>query len=64
MESDTFKKVAQHSRVLADIATHRGWSLEEVQRQLQKREEFFTWALEVRPPDIRDLANAIHNMSD
>jgi len=64
MESDTFRRVTTDSRVLRDIATHRGWSAEEVQRQLQKRAEFFTWALEVKPPDIRDLANAIHNMSD
>jgi len=64
MESDTFRRVKTDSRVLADIATHRGWSAEEVERQLQKRVEFFTWALEVRPPDIRDLANAIHNMSE
>jgi len=64
MESDTFRKKTEKSRVLADIAAHRGWSEEEVSRQLQKRQEFFTWALEVRPPDIQDLANAIHNMSD
>jgi flagellar protein FlaI len=64
MESDTFLKKTEKSRVLADIAAHRGWSDEEVSRQLQKRQEFFTWALEVRPPDIQDLANAIHNMSD
>jgi Type IV secretory pathway, VirB11 components, and related ATPases involved in archaeal flagella biosynthesis len=64
MESDTFMKKTEKSRVLADIAAHRGWSEEEVSRQLQKRQEFFTWALEVRPPDIQDLANAIHNMSD
>ena len=64
MESDTFRRMTQKSRVLEDIATHRGWSDEEVQRQLLKRVEFFSWALEVRPPDIRDLANAIHNMSE
>jgi flagellar protein FlaI len=64
MESDAFRKITADSHVLADIATHRGWSAEEVQCQLQKRVEFFTWALEVRPPDIRDLANAIHNMSE
>ncbi len=64
MESDKFLKKTEKSRVLADIAAHRGWSDEEVRAQLQKRQEFFTWALEVRPPDIQDLANAIHNMSD
>jgi len=64
MESDTFRRMTQKSRVLEDIATHRGWSAEEVERQLRKRVEFFSWALEVRPPDIRDLANAIHNMSE
>jgi archaeal flagellar protein FlaI len=64
MESDTFHRMTEKSRVLEDIATHRGWSAEEVQRQLRKRVEFFSWALEVRPPDIRDLANAIHNMSE
>jgi flagellar protein FlaI len=64
MESDKFLKKTEKSSVLADIAAHRGWSDEEVRAQLQKRQEFFTWALEVRPPDIQDLANAIHNMSD
>lgn len=64
MESDTFLKKTDKSRVLADIATHRGWSDEEVRAQIRKRQEFFSWALEVRPPDIQDLANAIHNMSD
>ncbi|HNX16972.1 MAG TPA: type II/IV secretion system ATPase subunit [Methanoregula sp.] len=64
MESDTFIRVNKDSRVLADIASHRGWSAEETRRQLDKRVEFFSLAVEVPRPDIRDLANAIHNLSD
>ena len=62
IQNDTFRRMADRSRVLAEIAFHRGWSFEETERQLKKREEFFSWALEVEPPDIQDLANAIHDL--
>ncbi len=62
IRNDTFRRMADRSRVLAEIAFHRGWTFEETERQLKKREEFFSWALEVEPPDIQDLANAIHDL--
>jgi flagellar protein FlaI len=62
IQKDTFRRMADRSRVLAEIAFHRGWTFEETERQLKKREEFFSWALEVEPPDIQDLANAIHDL--
>ncbi|MFA4849244.1 MAG: type II/IV secretion system ATPase subunit [Methanoregula sp.] len=62
IQKDTFRRVADRSRVLAEIAFHRGWTFEETERQLKKREEFFSWALEVEPPDIQDLAHAIHDL--
>ena len=62
IQNDAFLRKADRSRVLAEIAFHRGWSPEETENQMKKREEFFTWALEVEPPDIQDLANAIHDM--
>jgi archaeal flagellar protein FlaI len=62
IQHDTFLRKADRSRVLAEIAFHRGWTFEETERQLKKREEFFSWALEVEPPDIQDLANAIHDL--
>jgi flagellar protein FlaI len=60
--SDTFSRKADRSRVLREIAFHRGWNFEETERQLKKREEFFSWALEVKTPDIHDLAHAIHDL--
>ncbi|MDO9325737.1 MAG: type II/IV secretion system ATPase subunit [Methanoregula sp.] len=62
IQKDTFRRMADRSRVLAEIAFHRGWTFEETERQVKKREEFFSWALEVEPPDIQDLANAIHDL--
>jgi flagellar protein FlaI len=64
IQHDTFRRVFQKSRVLDEIAFHCGWDTEELERQLRKREEFFTWALEVEPPTLRDLANAIHDLGD
>ncbi|OPY37809.1 MAG: hypothetical protein A4E35_01091 [Methanoregula sp. PtaU1.Bin051] len=64
VRTDTFRKVAEKSRVLDEIAFVRGWSPEELEQQVKKREEFFAWALEVQPPDIRDLANAIHDLGE
>ena len=61
---DTFKRVFQKSKVLDEIAFHCGWDEKELEHQLKKREEFFTWALEVEPPTLRDLANAIQDLGD
>ncbi len=59
---DSFRKVAPCSRVLEEIGAMRGWTPEQVNEALKKREEFLTTALEVPTPDIRDLANAIHDL--
>jgi archaeal flagellar protein FlaI len=59
---DSFRKVAQCSRVLEEITAIRGWTPEQVNEALKKREEFLTSALDVPTPDIRDLANAIHDL--
>ncbi len=64
LKSDTFRRTNEKSRVLAEIAFHNGWSEEELDHQVKKREEFFMWALEVEPPSITDLANAIHDLGD
>jgi archaeal flagellar protein FlaI len=64
IQHDMFRRVSHKSRVLDEIAFHCGWDAEELERQLKKREEFFTWALEVEPPTLRDLANAIHDLGD
>ena len=64
IQSDTFRREFGKSRVLNEIAFHCGWDEEELEHQLKKREEFFTWALEVEPPTLRDLANAINDLSD
>lgn len=62
--SDSFRKVADQSRVLDEIAAMRGWTPDQVQEKLKKREEFLTVALDVPRPDIHDLANAIHDLGD
>jgi flagellar protein FlaI len=64
IQHDTFKRVFQKSKVLDEIAFHCGWDEKELEHQLKKREEFFTWALEVEPPTLRDLANAIQDLGD
>ena len=64
IQHDTFRRVFQKSRVLDEIAFHNGWDEQELEHQLKKREEFFTWALEVEPPTLRDLANAIHDLGE
>jgi archaeal flagellar protein FlaI len=64
IQQDTFTRVSQKSKVLDEIAFHCGWDAEEMEHQLKKREEFFTWALEVEPPTLRDLANAIQDLED
>ena len=58
------RRMSERSRVLEEIAFHCGWDYEELEHQLKKREEFFSWALEVEPPALRDLANAIHDLGD
>jgi flagellar protein FlaI len=63
-QGDSFRKVAPSSRVLDEIAVMRGWTPEQVNEALRKREEFLTTALDVPPPDIRDLANAIHDLGE
>ncbi|GAB6285801.1 MAG: hypothetical protein STSR0009_20020 [Methanoregula sp.] len=63
-QEDSFRKVAPSSRVLEEIAAMRGWTPEQVNEALRKREEFLTTALDVPPLDIRDLANAIHDLGD
>jgi len=64
IQHDTFPKRYEKSKVLTEIAFHCGWDEKELEHQLKKREEFFTWALEVEPPTLRDLANAIHDLGD
>jgi len=64
IQHDTFRRITHKSRTLDEIAFHCGWDAEELEHQLKKREEFFTWALEVEPPTLRDLANAIHDLGD
>ena len=64
VNSDSFRKVSRHSRVLDEIAAMRGWTPDQVTEALKKREEFLKTALEVPIPDIHDLANAIHDLGD
>ncbi|MCK9630630.1 MAG: type II/IV secretion system ATPase subunit [Methanoregula sp.] len=64
IQKDTFPKRYEKSKVLTEISFHCGWDELELEHQLKKREEFFSWALEVEPPSLRDLANAIHDMGD
>jgi len=64
VQKDTFARKFERSKVLDEIAFHCGWDEKELEHQLKKREEFFAWALEVEPPSLRDLANAIHDLGD
>lgn len=64
IQSDTFVKKSDTSRVLDEIAFHCGWSEEELRRGLKRREEFFATALKVEKPTIHDLANAIHDLGE
>jgi flagellar protein FlaI len=64
IRTDTFRKLAARSRVLDEIAFLRGWSGEELDAEIKKREEFFSWAIQVQPPKIEDLANAIHDLGE
>lgn len=62
--TDMFQQAYKKSRILDEIARHRGWSEGDLARELKKREEFFGWAMMVEKPTIRDLANAIHDMEN
>jgi len=62
IRTDTFRKVSSRAGVLDEIAAMRGWSPEQVLEELKKREEFLTVARDASPPDILDLAHAIHNI--
>jgi len=62
--SDSFRRTAEPSRVLAEICAMMGWTGEIVETELKKREEFLKIALDVPTPDIHDLASAIHEFSD
>jgi flagellar protein FlaI len=64
VQNDTFRKLYTKSKVLEEIAFHNAWDEQELMHQLTQREEFFSWALEVQPPTLRDLANAIHDLGD
>lgn len=64
IQADSFRKAYTKSKVLDEIAFHCGWDEAELENQLRKREEFFSWALEVKSPTLRDLANAIHDLGD
>jgi len=62
--SDTIRRVSAESKVLGEIAVLRGWSAERVEEELKRREEFLRLALDVPPPDIVDLANAMHSIGE
>jgi flagellar protein FlaI len=64
IRTDSFRKVAQRSRVLEEIAFFRGWSEEDLERELKRCEEFFLWALEMEPPSVKELANAIQGLGE
>jgi len=64
IHSDIFEKKSTTSKVLNEIAFTRGWSPETLKKEILRREEFLTWSLEVPPPDIIELANAIHNVGE
>jgi len=60
--TDKFQQAYKKSRILDEIARHRGWSEEDLAREMKKREEFFGWAMMVEKPAIQDLANFIHDV--
>ncbi|MFA7694384.1 MAG: type II/IV secretion system ATPase subunit [Methanoregula sp.] len=62
IHTDTFCRIAGRSRVLDEIAAMRGWTPEQVTKELEKREEFLKVALDVPTPDIHDLAHAIYDL--
>jgi flagellar protein FlaI len=64
IRTDTIRRVSDTSRVLDEIAAMRGWSEEQVAAEMKKREEFLRLAVDVPPPDIQDLANAMHTIGE
>jgi hypothetical protein len=42
----------------------RNWSMDQVADELRRREEFLNVAIDVPPPDIIDLANAIQDLGE
>nr|WP_319376552.1 ATPase, T2SS/T4P/T4SS family [uncultured Methanoregula sp.] len=62
--TDSFRRTAESSRVLAEICAMMGWTHDRIDAELKKREEFLTIALDVPTPEIHDLASAIHEFSD
>jgi flagellar protein FlaI len=62
--TNRFCKTGAQSKVLDEIAAMRNWSKEQVADELKRREEFLNLAVDVPPPDIRDLANAIHDLGE
>lgn len=64
ISTDTIRRTPAPSRVLDEIARMRGWSAERVDEELKKREEFLRIAADVPPPDIYDLADAMHTLGE
>jgi flagellar protein FlaI len=62
--SHQFRKTGKRSKVLDEIAATRNWSMEQVAGELKRREEFLNIAVDVPPPDIIDLANAIQDLGE
>ena len=64
ISNQRFCKTPVRSKVLDEIAAMRNWSMEQVADELRRREEFLNIAVDVPPPDIIDLANAIHDLGE
>ena len=62
--NQSFCKTPARSKVLDEIAAMRNWSMELVADELRRREEFLNIAVDVPPPDIIDLANAIQDLGE
>jgi flagellar protein FlaI len=62
--SNRFCKTGALSKVLDEIALIHNWSMGQVAEELKRREEFLNVAVDVPPPDIIDLANAIHDLGE
>jgi flagellar protein FlaI len=62
--TDSFRRTAESSRVLAEICAMMGWTRDRIDAELKKREEFLTISLDVPAPEIHDLASAIYEFSD
>jgi flagellar protein FlaI len=64
VSENRFRKTGKRSKVLDEIAVMRNWSMEQVADELRRREEFLNIAVDVPPPDIIDLANAIQDLGE